>query len=141
MYGQINFTRTQAKIIIDFSRISLGTPPQDFKVVMDTGRANLWIPGSECGSIACHVHSKYVASLSSTYKNNGTEFGIRYGTGEVSGYISRDTLWIGDLQVNDQLFAEAMKESDLFASPCFDGILGLGHDTVAINNIPPPFYT
>lgn len=78
--------------------------------------------------------------MSSTYKNNGTEFGIQYGTGEVSGYISRDTLWVGDLKIKDQLFGEVTKESGLFASPRFDGILGLGHDTVAVNNIRPPFY-
>jgi len=124
-----------------FSTIGLGTPPQDFKVVMDTGSSNLWVPGSECGSIACYLHSKYDSSSSSSYKKNGSEFGIRYGSGEVSGYISEDTLHIGDLKVKKQLFGEATNEPGLaFAFGRFDGILGLGYDTIAVNQIPPPFY-
>ena len=130
-----------ANSIADFSTIGLGTPPQDFKVVMDTGSSNLWVPGSECGSIACYLHTKFDSSSSSTYKKNGSEFGIRYGSGEVSGYISEDVLRIGDLKVKKQLFGEATNEPGLaFAFGRFDGILGLGYDTIAVNGIPPPFY-
>lgn len=109
---------------------------------MDTGSSNLWVPGSECGSIACYLHSKYDSSSSSSYKKNGSEFGIRYGSGEVSGYISQDTLRIGDLKVKNQLFGEATSEPGLaFAFGRFDGILGLGYDTISVNHIPPPFYS
>ncbi|KAK4907794.1 aspartic proteinase precursor [Elasticomyces elasticus] len=124
-----------------FSTIGLGTPPQEFKVVMDTGSSNLWVPGSECGSIACYLHNKYDASSSSSFKKNGSEFGIRYGSGEVSGYISEDTLQVGDLKIKKQLFGEATQEPGLaFAFGRFDGILGLGYDTISVNKIPPPFY-
>uniref|UniRef100_A0A0D6QWU6 Peptidase A1 domain-containing protein n=1 Tax=Araucaria cunninghamii TaxID=56994 RepID=A0A0D6QWU6_ARACU len=124
-----------------FSTIALGTPPQEFKVVLDTGSSNLWVPGSKCGSIACYLHSKYESSESKTYKKNGTEWSIRYGSGECSGYTSQDDLRIGDLKIKNQLFGEATSEPGLaFAFGKFDGILGLGYDSIAVNHIPPPFY-
>ncbi|KAJ9193789.1 hypothetical protein DTO166G4_4676 [Paecilomyces variotii] len=124
-----------------FSEIEIGTPPQTFKVVLDTGSSNLWVPSSECGSIACYLHSKYDSSASSTYKKNGSEFSIRYGSGSLSGFVSQDVVSIGDLKIKDQLFAEATSEPGLaFAFGRFDGILGLGYDTISVNKIPPPFY-
>lgn len=124
-----------------FSEISIGSPEQTFKVILDTGSSNLWIPSSECGSIACYLHTKYDSSASSTFKKNGSEFAIQYGSGSVSGYISQDTVTIGDLKVKDQLFGEATSEPGLaFAFGRFDGIFGLGYDTISVNHVPPPFY-
>jgi saccharopepsin len=127
--------------MLDFSEISIGTPPQNFKVVLDTGSSNLWVPSQQCGSIACYLHSKYDSSESSTYKKNGTKFEIRYGSGEVAGFISKDDLAIGDLNIKGQDFGEATEEPGLaFAFGRFDGILGLGFDTISVNKIVPPFY-
>jgi len=124
-----------------FAEIGLGSPPQTFKVILDTGSSNLWVPGKSCSSIACFLHSKYDSSASSTYKANGTDFEIRYGSGELSGFISQDTLTIGDLTVKHQDFAEATNEPGLaFAFGRFDGILGLGYDTISVDRVVPPFY-
>jgi len=124
-----------------FSDITLGSPPQSFKVVLDTGSSNLWVPSQSCGSIACYLHTKYDSSESSTYKKNGSSFEIHYGSGSVKGLISQDTLSIGDLTVKGQDFGEATEEPGLaFAFGRFDGILGLGFDTISVNKIVPPFY-
>ncbi|KAI9845420.1 MAG: Vacuolar protease A [Sclerophora amabilis] len=124
-----------------FSEVAIGTPPQTFKVVLDTGSSNLWVPSSQCGSIACYLHTKYESSDSSTYKKNGSEFEIKYGSGSLSGFVSQDTFQIGDLKVKKQDFAEATSEPGLaFAFGRFDGIMGLGFDTISVNQIVPPFY-
>lgn len=87
------------------------------------------------------LHNKYDSSQSSTYKANGSDFEIHYGSGSLEGFISQDTLSIGDLVVKKQDFAEATKEPGLaFAFGKFDGILGLGYDTISVNHIVPPFY-
>jgi len=124
-----------------FSEIAVGTPPQEFKVVLDTGSSNLWVPSKDCGSIACYLHTKYDHSESTTYSQNGSSFAIQYGSGSLEGYVSKDTVQIGDLKIKNQLFAEATSEPGLaFAFGRFDGILGLGYDTISVNGIPPPFY-
>lgn len=128
-------------LFLDFSEISIGTPPQDFKVILDTGSSNLWVPSQSCGSIACFLHSKYDSSSSSTYKQNGSDFEIRYGSGSLSGFVSQDDVTIGDLKIKGQDFAEATSEPGLaFAFGRFDGILGLGFDRISVNSIVPPFY-
>jgi len=124
-----------------FTEIELGSPPQTFKVILDTGSSNLWVPSTKCTSIACFLHAKYDSSASSTYKANGSEFSIQYGSGSMEGFVSKDELTIGDLKIKGQDFAEATKEPGLaFAFGKFDGILGLGYDTISVNHITPPFY-
>lgn len=124
-----------------FSEMKIGTPPQTFKVILDTGSSNLWVPSQKCGSIACYLHTKYDSSSSETYKANGTSFEIRYGSGSLSGFVSQDVVEIGDLKIKHQDFAEATSEPGLaFAFGRFDGILGLGYDTISVNQIVPPFY-
>ncbi|RXK41414.1 saccharopepsin [Tremella mesenterica] len=125
-----------------YAPITIGTPPQEFKVVLDTGSSNLWVPSSSCTSIACFLHSKYDSSASSTYKANGSDFAIRYGSGSLEGFVSSDTVTIADLSLKHQDFAEATKEPGLaFAFGKFDGIMGLAYDTISVNHIVPPFYT
>ncbi|KZP03440.1 Asp-domain-containing protein [Athelia psychrophila] len=125
-----------------YAEIEIGTPPQSFKVILDTGSSNLWVPSTKCTSISCFLHSKYDSSASATHKENGTEFSIQYGTGSMEGFVSQDTLKIGDLTIPGQDFAEATKEPGLtFAFGKFDGIMGLGYDTISVNHITPPFYS
>lgn len=96
-----------------FAEITLGTPPQSFAVILDTGSSNLWVPSTRCSSIACYLHKKYDATASSTYVANGTEFKIQYGSGSLEGVISNEVLNIGDLEIKGQDFAESTVEPGL----------------------------
>jgi saccharopepsin len=124
-----------------FGEIEVGSPPQKFTVIFDTGSSNLWVPSTRCSSIACYLHRRFDATQSQTYAANGTDFAIRYGTGSLEGVIGNDRLAVGDLVIKGQDFGESVKEPGItFAVGRFDGIFGLGYDTISVQRVVPPFY-
>ena len=108
---------------------------------MDTGSSNLWVPSTHCSSIACWLHHRFDSTASNTFKANGTEFAIQYGTGSLEGIISNDIVTVGDVIIKGQDFGESVQEPGVtFAVGRFDGILGLGYDNIAVKHATPPFY-
>lgn len=122
-----------------YGPIAIGTPPQIFHVCFDTGSANLWVPSSKCSThnLACHSHSTYEATKSSSYVADGRNFSIEYGSGKMSGYVSNDTLTFGGVTIDTPVaFVEAIEEpGDDFVHAEFDGIMGLGLPSISILNL------
>lgn len=123
-----------------YGPISLGNPKQTFSVIFDTGSSNLWIPSKKCSG--CGSHKLYDSSSSSSYVANGTVFNIQYGSGPVSGFLSKDNVFVGDIGIKQVNFAEITDVKGLGAAYSvgkFDGILGLGWGSIAVDGIPTIF--
>nr|QHB21607.1 venom A1 protease 1 [Platymeris rhadamanthus] len=126
-----------------FGVITLGTPPQEFEVIFDSGSSNLWIPSSKCTDTnsACENHKRYDSSMSSTYVEDGTEVSLLYPTGELKGFFSKDVLAMSDLVVQNQIFTEATEiQGSHFREAHFDGLLGLAFPSIAVEGARPPFF-
>jgi len=124
-----------------YGPITLGTPPQDFTVIFDTGSSNLWVPSSECNYLSCKMHDRYYSNESSTYVANGTSFAIEYGSGTCSGFLSADTLGIAGLNVVGQTFAQVTTEPGVsWIVAKFDGLLGLAFITISVDHVMPVWY-
>jgi hypothetical protein len=147
--------------------IGIGTPYQGpFYVVFDTvreicvggllwflltvetqGSSNLWVPQTGCNSGGCAGKNHYNAQQSSTYVANGQTFSIQYGTGSCSGTLVNDTVCVtgprcvinSPLSVKGVTFGQASQMADFFAQTPIDGILGLGFQSLAEDNVVPVF--
>jgi hypothetical protein len=146
--------RDESEIIKDYSNaqyygvVKIGTPPQEFQVIYDTGSSNLWVP--EVGCVHCgykFIHggkNKYDASLSETFMEDGSEFSIQYGSGAVSGKFEKDTVTLAqDIDVENQMFATIHDAGGMgigYAFGYFDGILGLGFDSISVGGVKTVFH-
>jgi len=120
-----------------FGNVSVGTPPQFFQVVFDTGSGNLIIPGADCKSKACVHHDQFNLAKSSTAKEincDGSDvkdgrradsITITFGTGEISGNCMQDQICIGNACTRGDLIVATQESSAPFDNFGFDGVLGL----------------
>jgi len=135
-------------------QVTVGTPPQNFSVVMDTGSSNFWVPDSTCTnyveSPSCALQKKYKNESSSTFINKcnvleGCDLVLPYGSGTVYGKLSIDTMSVGGLALPNTTFGRVYQEPGPvteWGAPVFDGILGLAYPVIAMpifSFLPSPF--
>mmetsp|Transcript_58163 Transcript_58163/g.180158 ORF Transcript_58163/g.180158 Transcript_58163/m.180158 type:complete len:490 (+) Transcript_58163:146-1615(+) len=140
--------------------ISIGRPAQDFRVVFDTGSGHVVLPAVECQSDACLVHKRYNMTASETalpINVDGSvvapdelcdQVTIGFGTGEVTGEFVKEEVCLGGSQPRSSSDALPLPAScvdmhvvtavDMSTQPFksfgFDGILGLGLDSLALSH-------
>jgi len=121
-----------------YGEVTIGSPPQKFTVIYDTGSSNLWVPSKSCTNCK-KTGGRYDSSASSTYSKNGQSFALQYGTGSCNGFLSRDDVTLGGLTASNFSFGEVTTEAaDVFGAAPFDGILGMGVPAAAVDKVPMP---
>jgi len=128
--------------------ISLGTPEQNFQIVLDTGSSNLWVIDDSCVSDCDGLDNplfgpvwqkeKYARSKSSTYLPDGRDFEIYYGSGSCYGNLVIDTLKLAGFTVLNQTFGASTGIAEVFQYFPIDGILGLGWPALSEDDVTPP---
>jgi len=123
--------------------IQMGTPPQNFLILMDSGSADLWVGAENCqsqGGGGCGNHNFLGVQSSSTFKDTQKPFSVTYGTGEVSGNIIQDDISIAGLVLKAHTFGVAATESVDFSGDTtpFDGLMGLAQSTLSEQRTPTP---
>ncbi|KFP15455.1 Gastricsin, partial [Egretta garzetta] len=117
-----------------FGEISIGTPPQNFLVLFDTGSSNLWVPSTYCQTPACAKHNRFDPSLSSSFSGISVNYTLSYGFGDLSVTLGYDTVTIQNIFVRNQEFGLSLDEpSRPFYYLDFDGILGMAYPGIAIS--------
>ncbi len=107
-----------------FSNVSVGTPHQEFTVVLRTDTTGIWVPSVQCPATVyqiCRDHKQYDSSKSSSFVKNGQMFGY----GGMVGQVNYDRFTIGRASVTHQAFAEAFSYNYNDTSMPYDGLLGL----------------
>eukprot|EP00927_Polykrikos_kofoidii_P005785 TRINITY_DN122_c0_g1_i6.p1 TRINITY_DN122_c0_g1~~TRINITY_DN122_c0_g1_i6.p1 ORF type:complete len:425 (-),score=60.96 TRINITY_DN122_c0_g1_i6:478-1752(-) len=148
-----------------FGEIFVGLPdPQRFTVVFDTGSGHVFLPSSACKAETCQQHKRYDPILSDSavaVNYNGSpalssliedrdQVSVSYGTGEIAGEFTRETVCLADAMKSPLPFpltsvptaencvrvrivlARKMSEEP-FKHFGFDGVIGLGLKGLALH--------
>ncbi|KAI8609799.1 aspartic peptidase domain-containing protein [Chytriomyces sp. MP71] len=113
-----------------FATVTIGTPPQEFIVQLDTGSAAMWV-GSKACDVArnCADKHSFDQSASSTYKDvsSGKMTTIQYGLGAVKGSLAQDTVSFAGYTIKDQEFLLVSNEDQTIQQgqqKLTDGLIG-----------------
>lgn len=131
-----------------FGEVQVGTPSQTFTVVFDTGSGHVILPKTSCRSEACGKHRRYSRTASTSavdIKYDGSllnpndkerdQVVVSFGTGKVTGEFVQDVVCVGggsDCVTLRVVLATEMTE-DPFSYFAFDGVMGLGLDSLRLN--------
>jgi len=117
------------------AQLSIGTPPQQFEVVLDTGSSDLWLAGSQCSS--CQDMPLWNEDSSSTFKSLQRPISIKYGSGNAQGTLASDSVTLGPFTVPAQEMAVVTDlDSDLIVAGV-SGLVGLGFQSIASTGALP----
>lgn len=115
--------------------VSIGTPPQNVTILLDTGSSDMWVSSVQndaCTtkpsliynnqSYNCQMFGTFNESESSTFKNNKTDFFIHYGDSTGStGHWATDSFTLDNITVPDFSFGLGLESNNTL------GVLGIGY--------------
>ncbi|CAG8678550.1 16552_t:CDS:2, partial [Acaulospora colombiana] len=133
----ISMTNQQADTSY-YGVMQVGTPPQPYTVVLDTGSADLWISSASCARCAQQTTGNlFQENESSTFQQVSGTLDVSYGSGRAAGALGRDVVTMGGFQIADQVFGVATQVSNSFLTGNLSGLMGLGFESLASTGATP----
>ncbi|KAG6375626.1 aspartic peptidase domain-containing protein [Boletus reticuloceps] len=130
--------------------VRIGTPAQEFQLILDTGKclcrlwpiaahpfpgsSDLWVATDQCST--CSGVPLFNPSKSSSYKNDASTLQITYGSGEVQGSVSEDTVSFAGFTMSQQLLSVSLTTDGLLSTG-LSGIIGLAFDPLSALQTTP----
>lgn len=120
------------------ANISIGTPPQNMSVQLDTGSSDLWVPATDsniCSEPSCDAWGSFDPQASKTFDvlTNFGDFEIGYGDGsQYQGEYFSDNLVVGEAKLKGVTMAVAQSAQNLVGSGSSlanNGLMGIGFDS------------
>ncbi|KAJ6482527.1 aspartic peptidase domain-containing protein [Mycena sanguinolenta] len=120
-----------------FSTVQIGTPPQTFNVVLDTGSSDLFVLDTSC--TGCSTAPLFDSSKSSTFSQSTSTKPtvITYGSGSVEGFIGTDTVSMGSFTISSQTFLTVEALDQGLIDGDVSGLMGLAFEGLADTNAVP----
>eukprot|EP00929_Paragymnodinium_shiwhaense_P114408 TRINITY_DN82792_c0_g1_i1.p1 TRINITY_DN82792_c0_g1~~TRINITY_DN82792_c0_g1_i1.p1 ORF type:complete len:514 (-),score=118.70 TRINITY_DN82792_c0_g1_i1:43-1527(-) len=130
-----------------YGKISIGVPPQEFDVAVDSGSSHLLVTSTKCRSAACFAHRAYAAEESATARHlapgggeavvsptdpsegQGELVALAIASGSAEGSLAIDEVCLGgqpDACARTAFVEMTRMTHKPFASFPYDGILGVG---------------
>ncbi|RKP13389.1 aspartic peptidase domain-containing protein, partial [Piptocephalis cylindrospora] len=111
-----------------FATAWVGTPRRPFRLLVDTGSADIWIPGIYAPDHAHYTLANTSTAMSPLSSGSGARQSLRYGSGQVDGFQMTDLISfdsIGSASRVRHPFLVATQTTDFFNHVSYDGLLGL----------------
>jgi len=131
--------------------VTIGTPPKDYLVLVDTGSGDFWVQFTTCdiindsgyltGKDCSSSLGALGSSVSSTLVNTSTTFVDGYGSGIAAGWIVTDDVTLAGLALPNHKFGVAQLETESFGLSSYtsaSGILGLSKASLSAMGVPTP---